>query len=188
MMIQEMLDCYFDKKVSGVLSTMVTRDEFREAQAIKLDYQIFRDYEKMVSSDRTQELKNFEYEEKLFSLERALNNYVTIEQNELDMRDKVNFAKLEELQESLNNLKTINLTMEETLSQKLSVLKDDFEVKTKEIMENIEDLNKKMDEIEEEGSYDDETDQDLESELGDTLEEFNDINKRVHDKDKASDD
>ena len=77
--------------------------------------------------------------------------------------------------------------MEETLSQKLNVLKDDFEVKTKEIIDNIEDLNKKMDEIDEEGSYDDESDQDLESELGDTLEEFNDMNRKVLEKDKVSD-
>ena len=48
--------------------------------------------------------------------------------------------------------------MEETLSQKLSVLKDDFENKTKEMMDNLEDLNKKMEDLEEEdGSYDDES-------------------------------
>ena len=34
---------------------------------------------------------------------------------------------------SLNNLRSINVTMEESLSQKLSVLKDDFENKTKEM-------------------------------------------------------
>ena len=76
--------------------------------------------------------------------------------------------------------------MEETLSHKLRDLKDDFENKTKEMMENIEDLNKKMDELsEEEGSYDDESDQDLDSELGDTLD-VNDLNKTVLDKDNKS--
>lgn len=70
MMIQETLDCYFDKKVSDLLSSIVTREEFKESLTLKLDYCVFRDYEKMIASDRTQELKNFEYEEKIFNLER----------------------------------------------------------------------------------------------------------------------
>ena len=141
-----------------MLSQIVTRDEFRESLTKKLDYCIFRDYEKMVASDRTQELKNFEYEEKIFNLERAMNDYVRIEDNIIELQDKVSLVKLEELQESLNNLRSINVTMEETLSQKLSVLKDDFENKTKEMMDNLQDLNKKMDDLEDEdGSYDDES-------------------------------
>ena len=112
----------------------------------------------MVASDRTQELKNFEYEEKIFNLERAMNDYVKIEDNIIELQDKVSLVKLDELQESLNNLRSINVTMEETLSQKLSVLKDDFENKTKEMMDNLQDLNKKMDDLEDEdGSYDDES-------------------------------
>ena len=66
-------------------------------------------------------------------------------------------------------------------------MKDDFDSKTKEILDNIEDLNKKMDEIEEEGSYDDEeSDQDLDSELGDTLD-VNAIDRPILDRDKVSD-
>lgn len=167
---------------------MVTRDEFKEAQTFKLDYCIFRDYEKMMSADRTQELKNFSYEEKLFNLERALNNYVMIEDNVMELRNKVSFDKLDELKDSFNKLQNINVTMEENLSQKLTDLKEDFETKTKEIIDNIEDLNKKMDEIdEEEGSYDDESEQDLDSELGDTLD-VNDMNRTVMGKDKESSD
>ena len=49
MMIQERLDSYFDKTVSDLLSTIVTREEFRNAQKLKLDYCIFRDYEKMIA-------------------------------------------------------------------------------------------------------------------------------------------
>ena len=53
-------------------------------------------------------------------------------------------------------------------------------------MDNIEDLNKKMDELdEEEGSYDDESEQDLDSELGDTLD-VNDMNRTALDKDNKS--
>ena len=76
--------------------------------------------------------------------------------------------------------------MEENLSQKLSNLKDDFESKTKELMDNLEDLNKKMDEIDESGSYDDETEQDLESELGDTLD-VEDINTAAKEREQQSD-
>ena len=62
-------------------------------------------------------------------------------------------------------------------------MKDDFEDKLRDQMEKLEELNKKMDEIEEDGSYDDEeedeeSDQDLGSELGDTLD-VNDLNNDV---------
>jgi len=79
-MIQEILEYYFEKKVGDLLSKLVTKDEFKERLSIKLDYSVFRDYEKTVSMDRTQELKNFSYEEKLSNLERALLNYVTKEE------------------------------------------------------------------------------------------------------------
>ena len=110
----------------------------------------------------------------------------------IELRDKVSFAKLEELKDTVHNLQTINVSMEESLSQKLTVLKDDFESKTKEMMDNIEDLNKKMDELsEEDGSYDDEgeggSDSDMGSELGDTLD-VNDMNRTVMDKDKETPD
>jgi len=53
-------------------------------------------------------------------------------------------------------------------------LREDYESKTKEIFEQIEDLNKKMEDMDDEdGSYDEEdidSDQDLDSELGDTLD------------------
>ncbi len=59
------------------------------------------------------------------------------------------------------------------------------------MMDQLEDLNKKMEEIEEEeGSYDDEeSDQDLDSELGDTLD-VNDVNRQYvqYDKDREGDD
>ena len=89
-MIQEILEYYFDKKVSNLLTTMVTKEEFKDSMAVKLDYQVFRDYEKMVASDRTQELKNFQYEEKLFNLDRALQNYVTKDDQVIEMANKVN--------------------------------------------------------------------------------------------------
>jgi len=65
--------------VSDLLSKFVTRDEFKTSLSIKLDNKTFREYEKMIASDRTQELKNFQYEEKLFNLERTFLKYVTKE-------------------------------------------------------------------------------------------------------------
>ena len=65
--------------MSDLLSKFVTRDEFKTSLSIKLDNKTFREYEKMIASDRTQELKNFQYEEKLFNLERTFLKYVTKE-------------------------------------------------------------------------------------------------------------
>ena len=58
-MIQEILEYYFDKKVSDLLSKLVTKDEFKDSLSVKLDFSVFRDYEKTIAADRTQELKNF---------------------------------------------------------------------------------------------------------------------------------
>ena len=52
-MIQEILEYYFDKKLSDLLSTLVTQEEFKANMQRKLDYTVFRDYEKMIDLDRT---------------------------------------------------------------------------------------------------------------------------------------
>ena len=52
-MIQEILEYYFDKKVSDLLAQLVTKKEFKESLSVKLDNKTFREYEKMIASDRT---------------------------------------------------------------------------------------------------------------------------------------
>ena len=115
-MIQEILEYYFDKKVSDLLSKLVTKEEFKERLSVKLDYCVFRDYEKMVAMDRTQEKKNFDYEEQLFKLERAFLNYVTKEDQIIELSDKVSLTKFDELQNSFHSLQSINVTLEENLT------------------------------------------------------------------------
>lgn len=97
---------------------------------------------------------------------------------------------LDELRDSHHKLQTINVTMEENLQLKLSNLRDDFENKTKEMLDQIEDLNKKMDEIEEEGSDYDDEESDLGSELEDTLDADDVVPGRDnhYEKDRKSDD
>ena len=55
----------------------------------------------------------------MFNLERSLLNYVTKEEQAMDMRDKVNLSQMDELSENLDKLKTIKVTMEENLTQKI---------------------------------------------------------------------
>ena len=76
-MVEDILEMYFDKKVTSLLGKLVTKDDFSKALSVKLDSKIFREYERMIASDRTQELKNFGYEEALFKLERTFQHYVT---------------------------------------------------------------------------------------------------------------
>jgi len=52
-MIQEILEYYYDKKVNDMLGRFVTREDFKEALSVKLDYKVFRDYEKSAASDRS---------------------------------------------------------------------------------------------------------------------------------------
>jgi len=114
------------------------------------------------------------YEEQLFNLDRNFLNYVTKEDLQIDLSDKVTHSALDALQDKVHKMQTIHFNFEESLSQKLTTLRDDYENKTKEMLEQIADLNKKLDEIEDDDSYDEETEQDLDSELGDTLD-VNDI-------------
>ena len=53
-------------------------------------------------------------------------------------------------------MQKINLTNNDTINEKYTQMKDDFESKLTDQMERLEELNKKLDEIEDEGSYDDE--------------------------------
>ena len=101
-MIQEILEFYFDKKVNDLLGRLVTKDDFQKALSVKLDQKIFRDYEKMIASDRTQEQKNFNYEEKLFELERTFNNYTTKEDLAVEMRGKVDTLSMQELTDNFH--------------------------------------------------------------------------------------
>ena len=109
-MIQEILEYYFDKKVTDLLNNFVTREDFKERLSVKLDYSTFRDYEKMVASDRTQELKNFSYDEKIFNLQKNMNLYVTKEDFNFEMSDKVTSKMLEPMQETLYKLQEIQIT------------------------------------------------------------------------------
>ena len=109
-MIQEILEYYFDKKVTDLLNKFVTKEDFKERLSVKLDYSTFRDYEKMVASDRTQELKNFSYDEKIYNLQKSLNLYATKEDLSFEMSDKVTGKMLDPMQETIYKLQEIQVT------------------------------------------------------------------------------
>lgn len=129
-MVQEILEFYFEKKVNNLLQKLVTKDEFSKALSVKLDYSIFRDYEKMIASDRSQELKNFKYEEELFKLERKFQDYVTNEELKNQMTMKVSLNVVDEIRETFNKFKTIQHSDIETMTDKFNALKEDCENKT----------------------------------------------------------
>ena len=189
-MIQEILEYYFDKKVTDLLNKFVTKEDFKERLSVKLDYSTFRDYEKMVASDRTQELKNFSYDEKIYNLQKSLHLYVTKEDLSFEMSDKVTGKMLDPMQETIYKLQEIQVTQDENQKQKILVLKDELDSKTQDLIRKIEEVDRKVEELADEaGSYDeedDESDQDLDSELGDTLD-VNDMKYPNIEKDKSSD-
>ena len=57
-MIQEILEYYYDKKMSLLMASLVTKDEFKEKLSVKLDFSVFNDYTEKLLLDRTQEIKN----------------------------------------------------------------------------------------------------------------------------------
>ena len=69
-MIQEILEFYFEKRVSSTVGNMVTKDEMKEALSLKMNYDDFALFRKRLDQDRTQEYKNFEFEEKIHKLDR----------------------------------------------------------------------------------------------------------------------
>ena len=85
-----------------MLGKFVTKEDFKERLSVKLDYSTFRDYEKMVVADRTQEIKNFSYDEKIYNLQQSFSQYVTKEDLQFDLSDKVTSPMLDKLQESLH--------------------------------------------------------------------------------------
>ena len=53
------------------MSSLVTKDEFKEKLAVKLDYTVFNDYARGLEMDRTQEKKNFEFAADIWELQKA---------------------------------------------------------------------------------------------------------------------
>ena len=78
-MITEILEYYFDKKMSDFQNSLVDMKTFNDRMSNKLDSNVFRAFEKFISSDRTREEQNFIIDERLHCLEKALPNYVTKE-------------------------------------------------------------------------------------------------------------
>ena len=75
----------------------------------KLDANVFRTYEKKQALDRSREERNFVIDERLHCLERALPKFVTKEENEADMKEKVDLHMLEEMKSMLEKTKQVNL-------------------------------------------------------------------------------
>ena len=68
-MIQEILEYYFDKKMSDFQADIVDMKTFKEVIKHKLDVNIFRAFEKHIATDRSQEEQNFIIDGRLHSLE-----------------------------------------------------------------------------------------------------------------------
>ena len=103
--MQEILEYYFDKKMNDLVATLVDQKTFKEAMRGKLDINIFRAYEKQVAADRSREERNFVIDERLHNLERALPNFVTKEENEIDMKEKASLSTIEEMKSLLEKNK-----------------------------------------------------------------------------------
>ena len=88
-MIQEILEYYYDKKMSNFMTSLVTKKEFNEKLSVKLNSKEFRDYARDLDSDRTQEKKNFELDSKMYDLEKAMKLYMTKEEYNIDTKNIV---------------------------------------------------------------------------------------------------
>ena len=95
------------------------------------------------------------------------------------MLDKAGLDRIDELKSLIEQNKSINHEIQEKVNKRLDDLKTDHEEQAKELMDQMLTLETKIDKIEEEGeeehSYDEESDQDLGSELEDKLD-VNDLN------------
>ena len=180
--VQEILEYYFDKKMSDLQATLVDQKTFKEAMLGKLDINIFRAYEKRVAADRSREERNFVIDERLHSLERALPTFVTKEENAEDMKEKASLETIDELKTLLEKNKQINFSEHEKLTKRLDTLKAEHEEQVKELMDQMLTLETKIDKFEEEAeegeSYDEEEEEDLGSEIGDTID-VNDVANKV---------
>lgn len=125
--VQEILEYYFDKKMSDLQATLVDQKTFKEAMHGKLDINIFRAYEKQVAADRSREERNFVIDERLHNLERALPTFVTKEENAEDMREKASLQTIDELKALLEKNKQINFSEHEKLTKRLDTLKAEHE-------------------------------------------------------------
>ena len=173
-MIQEILEYYFDKKMSDFQSQLVDQKTFKEALQCKLDANVFRAFEKAIATDRTREEQYFVIDERIHTLETAFPTLVNKDEFADKMEDKASNFKIDEIKSLLENQKQLSFTENEKLGNRLDQLKKENEEKAVELMDEMLTLKAQLDKIEEEGeegeSYDEEEDEDLGSELEDTLD------------------
>ena len=102
--------------------------------------------------------------------------YVTKEDLQIEMKDKVSIPEMDEMKETLNKLQTIQGGNMESLTEKINNMKEEYETKTKEMLDQIDDLKKQMEELEDDESYEDELDSSNRSEEYDNFD-VDDVNK-----------
>ena len=61
--------------------------------------------------------------------------YVTKDELNNEMREKVPMPVMEELKDNFKNLQSVQLAGEESFTEKISTLRDEYESKTKELVD-----------------------------------------------------
>ena len=76
-MIQEILDFYFESRISSKKEEFVTKDHLKQHLNRKLDKSFFEDHVKRTLLAENTASDNFVMHEKLFNLERSASTFVT---------------------------------------------------------------------------------------------------------------
>ena len=118
-------------------SGLVDMKTFKETCEGKLDVNIFRAYERQQDLDRKREERNFILDSRLHNLERVIPTFVDREEHEMEMKEKANLDKFDELKSILEQTKQINLSEQENLTKRLDTLKAEYEEQTKELNEQM---------------------------------------------------
>ena len=71
-MVRELIDFYFEQRCQPILETYITKKDYKEGNAHKLDYDVFNNYVKTQIQKEAVNEQEFKIEERLHKLETGL--------------------------------------------------------------------------------------------------------------------
>lgn len=106
-MIEEMLDFYFENRISATQTNFVTRTELEEKLQHKLEREVYNDYVKRQIIENNRERFQLEAKDRLHALERAQMYFVTKEAHQSEIEQRVSNSYFKEFVTEMAEYKTM---------------------------------------------------------------------------------
>lgn len=136
-MIREMIDYYSDQKLNPKFDKLISKTEFDNKIAVKMDHAIFNEYVKKQLQNDAMNDKEFKTDERLFLIEQRLEATCNKEDLKQQLKSKASNERLTELREKLHKMEVTSITSSDKYETLIKKLEQDLGKKTSELNSSI---------------------------------------------------